>query len=110
VLIAHLEASLLDEELPRTELADAIESHKRLKERRGNAGGRDELRPGDPDRTRELRNRPGWAWTRLVRSYDEYERTLEWIERERTAPAAREQGTPREREPDTPQEREHARA
>ena len=34
-------------------------------------------------RTRELQNRPGWAWTRLVRSYDEYERALDLLERER---------------------------
>jgi hypothetical protein len=33
-------------------------------------------RPGEPDRTPELRHRPGWAWTRLVRRYDEYERIM----------------------------------
>jgi hypothetical protein len=78
VLTTHLDASLLDEELPRTELAAAIESHKRLLARRED----ERPRPGDPDRAEELRTRPGWAWTRLVRSYNEYERALEWIERE----------------------------
>jgi hypothetical protein len=81
VLITHLEASLLDEELPRTELAAAIESHKRLLARREDQ----RPRPGDPDRTAELRSRPGWAWTRLVRTYNEYERALEWIENEQQA-------------------------
>lgn len=78
ILVAHLEASLLDEEGPRTELAAAIESHKQLVARRGRSGDR----PGDADRTAELRSRPGWAWTRLVRRYDDYERALEWLARE----------------------------
>jgi hypothetical protein len=49
-------------------------------------------RPGDPSRTRELRHRRGWAWTRIVRRYDEYRRVLERLEAERTAaePAASE--------------------
>jgi hypothetical protein len=33
VLVTHLEASLLDDELPQAELAAAIDSHKRLLER-----------------------------------------------------------------------------
>src|SRR5436305_10972298 len=81
VLITHLEASLLDEGLPRTELGAAIESHKRLRARRED----ERPRPGDLDRAAELRTRPGWAWTRLIRSYNEYERALEWIEREQEA-------------------------
>ncbi len=80
VLITHLEASLLDEELPQTELAAAIASHEQLVARR--EAERDRPRPGDRDRSRELGSRPGWAWTRLVRSYNEYERALEWLERE----------------------------
>lgn len=98
VLVTHLEASLLDEDLPRTELAAAIASHEQLVAGRDDAtlGRERELaepgaaqperpRPGDPDRSRELRSRPGWAWTRLVRSYNEYERTLEWLDREGSA-------------------------
>jgi hypothetical protein len=87
VLITHLEASLLDEELPRTELAAAIESHKRLLARHEE----ERPRPGDLNRSAELRSRPGWAWTRLVRSHDEYERALEWIEQEQQALGRREQ-------------------
>jgi hypothetical protein len=83
VLIAHLEASLLDEDAPRTELSAAIESHNRLVARRRH----ERQRPGDPDRSHELRRSPGWAWTRVVRTYNEYERALEWIEREGAAPA-----------------------
>jgi len=86
VLVTHLEASLLEDELPQTELAAAIESHKRLVAQRQ----RERERPGDPDRTRELRVRSGWAWTRVARSYSEYERALEWIERERAALEQRE--------------------
>jgi hypothetical protein len=48
-------------------------------------------RPGDLDRARELRARPGWAWLRPFRRLDEYERALERVEAERealaTAPA-----------------------
>src|SRR5205823_4528371 len=94
VLITHLEASLLDEELPRTELAAALESHQRLLSRRR----RERLRPGDPDRAAELRIRPGWAWTRVVRSYNEYERALEWIEREQGALEDRGERAPGQRQ------------
>jgi hypothetical protein len=38
-------------------------------------------RPGDPDRSRELARRPGWAWTRLFRRYDHYAATIDRIER-----------------------------
>jgi hypothetical protein len=104
VLVAHLEASLLDEEAPQTELASAIESHRRLVTQRCDQESRiappnprpasteetrasepDKPRPGDPNRAPELRGRRGWAWTRLVRTYNEYERALDWIEREQAA-------------------------
>ncbi len=39
-------------------------------------------RPGDPDRSRELRGRPGWAWLRVFRRYDDYERALERLQSE----------------------------
>ena len=49
------------------------------------------VRPGDPDRSRELAQRDGWAWTRVVRRYDEYERALERLDRmEEQHDAARE--------------------
>ncbi len=104
VLIAHLEASLLDEDAPQTELSAAIESHRRLAAQRADQQSRSateipdrpnaegpspaqtgDPRPGDPDRAPELRGRHGWAWTRVMRSYNEYERALEWIEREGAA-------------------------
>jgi hypothetical protein len=102
VLITHLEASLLDEDAPSTELAAAIASHEQLVARRGSERRpepeRELPRPGDRDRSRELRSRPGWAWTRPVRSYNEYERALEWLEREGEAVQEREGDVVQERE------------
>lgn len=95
VLITHLEASLLDDELPQTELGAAIASHKQLVDR----GRKSRERPGDANRAPELRSRPGWAWTRLVRSYNEYERALEWLEQQHRALADHETGAAAEREP-----------
>jgi hypothetical protein len=69
ILRSHLEASLLDDEVPAQELAAAQRDHETLRARRRAAAAE---RPGDPDRTPELRHRPGWAWTRAVRRYDEY--------------------------------------
>lgn len=43
------------------------------------------VRPGDPDRSRELRDREGWAWTRVVRRYDDYAWALERLDAERAA-------------------------
>jgi hypothetical protein len=89
VLVAHLEASLLSEEVPDSVLAAAIESHEAIVERREH---RTTPRPGDPDRSRELRNKPGWRWLRVVRRYDEYQWALaevraqqDALERERDA-------------------------
>jgi hypothetical protein len=82
VLKAHLEASLLEDEGPSPELAEAIASHKELIARAPEAKPRRQPRPGDPDRSRELRKRPGWAWLRVMRRYDEYERALARLELE----------------------------
>ncbi len=68
VLRTHLQASLLADEREDA-LPGAIAAHERL--------GRNGVRPGDPDRSRELRRRGGWAWTRLFRRYDDYARALE---------------------------------
>jgi hypothetical protein len=94
ILETHLEASLLEEDMPRSELGEAIAEHRELvaerpapsepqpqprrdaQRRRPRRGAE---RPGDPDRSRELRKRPGWAWTRVVRRYDEYEWALEQV-------------------------------
>jgi hypothetical protein len=83
VLRAHLEASLLDEELGDATLAGAAHEHRRLiaqgarEARRGPGGDAESLsRPDDADRRAELRPRIGWAWSRLFRRYDEYELAL----------------------------------
>jgi hypothetical protein len=98
VLTAYLEASLLAEDAPDADLAAARREHLELvrhrqaavqaearheteRERRAQTGPR----PGDPDRNAELRGRSGWAWTRLFRRYDEYERVLAHLESERLA-------------------------
>ena len=41
----------------------------------GGAAERRGPRPGDPNRAPELRSRRGWAWTRIVRRHDDYERS-----------------------------------
>jgi hypothetical protein len=71
VLRAQLEASLIDENLASGELRAAVAEHRALLERRRDS------RPGDPDRSAELRDKGGWAWLRPFRRYDEYERALE---------------------------------
>jgi hypothetical protein len=57
----------MDEDLPPDDLRAAIAEHRELRSR---------VRPGDPDRTGELRRKPGWAWLRPFRRYDEYEGAL----------------------------------
>ena len=79
ILSSHLEASLLEDELPAPELATARRDHEALLARRE--------RPGDPDRTAELERRPGWAWTRVVRRYDDYAGLIQRVE-DATADAA----------------------
>jgi hypothetical protein len=92
VLIAHLEASIAAEE--EVDLRGAIADHERLVACAP--------RPGDPDRSGELRRRPGWAWLRAFRRLDEYEEALQRAtEPGREAaggPRAGERGA-REREP-----------
>jgi hypothetical protein len=90
-LTAHLEASLLAQDAPTGELAAARREHLELvamRERERGPGSTaaepgpapvrsgERRRPGDPDRSGELTGRPGWAWTRIVRRYDEYQRVL----------------------------------
>jgi len=110
-LKAHLEASLLAEDALVDDLAAARRERLALVARRersrpvpprrsprrepGDPAGRPE-RPGDPDRRRELAERPGWSWTRVVRRYDEYELVLRRLESERRAVAQR------ERDPELP--------
>jgi hypothetical protein len=93
VLASNLEASLAVEEGPEVDLAGAVASHRELVARRAEShecpprAGR--LRPGKPrspnPRPRKPRSVTVWPWTRVVRSYDEYQRVLEHLEHERTA-------------------------
>jgi hypothetical protein len=69
VLTTHLEASLL-QDAEHTELGRAIAEHQELTDRPTIT------RPGDPDRSRELRDRRGWSWLRPFRRYDDYRRAL----------------------------------
>jgi hypothetical protein len=86
ILTTHLEASLLDDEGPAPDLAAAMAEHRELVARRPPISDPSETsdqpprRPGDPDRSGELRRRPGWAWMRVVRRYDDYERALARLE------------------------------
>jgi hypothetical protein len=96
VLRTQLEASLLEEEAPESDLASAITQHRELVSRRQRAEqallstcqprrepvppARRRERVGDPNRTQELRLRPGWAWLRPVRRYDEYRWALERVQ------------------------------
>jgi hypothetical protein len=88
ILRAHLEASLLAEEGPAPDLGAAIAEHRALMGRRDRVPARS--RAGDLDRSRELRKRPGWAWLRVMRRYDDYERALGRL-REETADTTRQQ-------------------
>jgi hypothetical protein len=83
VLTTHLEASLLAED--RADLPRAIREHYELVERRVRHESRGAAAPraGDPDRSRELRRRAGWAWLRPFRRLDDYERALARVEQER---------------------------
>lgn len=78
ILRTHLKASLLDEHGPDADLGAAVTAHKQLVGvRRGLAPAEiSRPRPGDRDRSRELRKRPGWAWLRVFRRLDDYERAL----------------------------------
>jgi hypothetical protein len=44
-------------------------------------------RPGEPDRTRELRRRPGWAWLRPVRDYASFIAGIRAAEAQEREPA-----------------------
>ena len=88
ILTSHLEASLLEDDGP-VDLKAALAEHRELLDRQGRRVDESRPRPGDRDRSRELRARPGWAWMRVVRRYDDYERALDRLDSEREALATR---------------------
>jgi hypothetical protein len=106
-LRAMLEVSLARDDGPHGELAEAVAEHRAAKARRAaeraasaasapqETGASRPHDTGERDRSPELRRRPGWAWLRVFRRYDEYEAAIaraERVEAERYAEA-------RERQP-----------
>jgi hypothetical protein len=99
ILTSHLEASLLELDAPASDLGEAVREHRELVARRHvettaewptRRRSRQQApavkqRPGDPDRGPELRTRPGWAWLRVFRRYDDYQRALAFVESEQDA-------------------------
>jgi hypothetical protein len=72
-----LEASIALDQPDHAELSAAIAEHRQAKRRRDT---------GERDRTAELRDEEGWAWTRPFRRLDEFEltvRELRTLERDR---------------------------
>ncbi|MDQ6776726.1 MAG: hypothetical protein M3071_11050 [Actinomycetota bacterium] len=101
ILTTHLEMSLLADSEPAPELAVALAEHRRLvaskqratsrrqdhdraarRERQRAARAIEAIRPGELDRSSELRDAPGWSWMRVFRRYDDYERALARLETE----------------------------
>ena len=93
ILTSQLDASIASEEVGTSDLSAAVSQHRELVSRRR---ARPEAmivpepstvspRPGDLDPSPRQRDRPGWAWTRIVRRYDDYERVLERLEAERSS-------------------------
>ncbi|CAA9513659.1 MAG: hypothetical protein AVDCRST_MAG45-2064 [uncultured Solirubrobacterales bacterium] len=90
-LRSMLEASLGEGEAAATgALGRAIAEHRQVREREARSAAAEAApairpaasrrthatAPGDPDRSRELRGRPGWAWLRVFRRLDDYEAAL----------------------------------
>jgi hypothetical protein len=80
-----LEASISLDQPGLTELSSAIAEHRAVQQKQR----RD---TGERDRTAELRNQEGWAWTRPFRRLDEFELTVREVR-------AMERGRKRRREP-----------
>ena len=78
-LRAMLEASLWTDG-QQQELAAALDEHRSAQVDRALREEHEEPRadaPADRDREPELRKRPGWAWLRAFRHYDDYEAALQ---------------------------------
>jgi hypothetical protein len=70
-----LEASLWDDE-PRSEFERAVRDARAASARRAARRGNGRGDTGEHDRSGELRRRPGWAWLRIFRRYDDFEDAL----------------------------------
>jgi hypothetical protein len=88
-LRSMIEASLGTGDPGRSPLAAAVAEMKAGK-RRAALAERSRPRPGDRDRTPELRRRHGWAWARPFRRYDEYEALLARLAEDAAAARAEE--------------------
>ena len=86
-LRAMLEASLWHdpEEL---ELADAAAELRARHAEREVAGSKRRRPTGERNRSRELRQRPGWAWLRVFRRFDDWQDALARAEEQRADEAA----------------------
>ncbi|MDQ3587022.1 MAG: hypothetical protein M3375_01530 [Actinomycetota bacterium] len=108
-LRSMLETSIEQETEPTVFLDAAIAAHKASQARsradeavrKTGASARDTRRSaprrdsGERDRTRELSRRPGWAWLRPFRRYEDYERALQALdEMAREAGSEAEPGQP----------------
>jgi hypothetical protein len=123
ILTTHLEMSLLADSEPAPDLALALAEHRRLVASRQRAASHrhddfdraarrervratraiEAIRPGEPDRSAELGGSPGWAWMRVFRRYDDYERALARLETQSAALTERRQrpsATPSVKRPD----------
>ncbi len=96
-LASMLESSLSRDRREYEELDRAVAEHRAiLARRRGRAAQGEGRAPapakasradtGERNRTPELRWRPGWAWLRLFRRYDEYQAALSAVNRADEAP------------------------
>lgn len=92
-LRSMLQASLASDDRVRGQLAAAVADLRAAKARRdgealepasGDAAGeegRERRDTGERDRSSELRRRPGWAWHRIFRRYDDYEAAMRRVRR-----------------------------
>jgi hypothetical protein len=81
-LRAMLEASLV---YGGSELAEAANAHKAAVEARGPWPAARRRDTGERSRLNELRHKPGWAWLRVFRRYDDFQAALAQAESEEKA-------------------------
>jgi hypothetical protein len=81
-LRAMLEASLV---YGGSELAEAANAHKAAVEARGSRPAARRRDTGERSRLKELTHKPGWAWLRVFRRYDDFQAALAQAESEEKA-------------------------